>query len=62
VAAHKLGFIALALAFLAKFAKVIFIAVAVAGGGVMRFFRRTPKAPAVEPELDDASRPPPHGA
>jgi uncharacterized membrane-anchored protein len=44
VAAHKLGFIALALAFLAKFAKVIFIAVAVAGGGMMRFFKRTPKA------------------
>jgi uncharacterized membrane-anchored protein len=43
VAAHKLGFIALALAFLAKFAKVIFIAVAVGGGGVMRFFRRSPK-------------------
>jgi uncharacterized membrane-anchored protein len=44
VAAHKLGFIALALAFLAKFAKVIFIAVAVAGGGAMRFFKRRPKA------------------
>ncbi len=44
VAAHKLGFIALALAFLAKFAKVIFIALAVAGGGVTKFFRRKPKA------------------
>jgi uncharacterized membrane-anchored protein len=44
VAAHKLGFIALALAFAAKFAKLIFIGVAVAGGGLMRFFKRTPKA------------------
>jgi uncharacterized membrane-anchored protein len=44
VAAHKLGFIALALAFAAKFAKLIFIGIAVAGGGLMRFFKRTPKA------------------
>jgi len=44
VAAHKLGFIALALAFLAKFAKVIFIGLAVAGSGVTRFFKRKPKA------------------
>ena len=44
VAAHKLGFIALALAFLAKFAKLIFIGAVVAGGGAMRFFKRTPKA------------------
>jgi len=48
VAAHKLGFIALALAFLAKFAKLIFIGLAVFGAGVMKFFRRTPKtAPVV---------------
>lgn len=43
IAAHKLGFIALALAFLLKFAKVGFIALAVFGGGVMKFFKRTPK-------------------
>jgi uncharacterized membrane-anchored protein len=48
VAAHKLGFIALALAFLAKFAKVIIIGLAVFGGGVMKYFKRAPKAtPAV---------------
>jgi uncharacterized membrane-anchored protein len=44
VAAHKLGFIALALAFLAKFAKVIIIALAVFGGGVMKYFKKAPKA------------------
>ena len=49
VAAHKLGFIALALAFLLKFAKVIVIGLAVFGGGVMKFFKRTPKAGAMAP-------------
>ena len=51
VAAHKLGFIALALAsFLAKFAKLIFIGLAVLGGSVMKFFKRKPKgAPIVPP-------------
>jgi hypothetical protein len=49
VAAHKLGFIALALAFLLKFAKVIVIGLAVFGGGVMKFFKRTPKAGATPP-------------
>ena len=49
VAAHKLGFIALALAFLAKFAKVIFIGLAVTGGGAMRFFKRKPQAAATPP-------------
>ena len=44
VAAHKLGFIALAGAFLLKFAKVIFVGLAVLGGGVTRFFKRKPKA------------------
>ena len=44
VAAHKLGFIALAGVFLAKFAKLIVIALAVFGGGVARFFKRKPKA------------------
>lgn len=44
VAAHKLGFIALALAFLLKFAKLIVIGLAVFGGGVMKFFKRKPKA------------------
>ena len=60
VAAHKLGFIALALAFLAKFAKVIFIAVAVAGGGLMRFFKRSPKAtPAATPGFVNTVAEPP---
>jgi len=45
VAAHKLGFIALALAFLVKFAKLIIIGLAVFGGSVMKFFKRAPKAP-----------------
>ena len=49
VAAHKLGFIALALAFLLKFAKVIVIGLAVFGGGVMKFFKRKPKAVAPPP-------------
>ena len=44
VAAHKLGFIALALAFLLKFAKIIVIGLAVFGGSVMKFFRRKPQA------------------
>jgi uncharacterized membrane-anchored protein len=43
VAAHKLGFIALAGAFLLKFAKVIFIGLALLGGSVTRFFKRKPK-------------------
>ena len=49
MAAHKLGFIALIGVFLAKFAKLIFIGLAVAGGGVAKFFRRSPKpAPAAQ--------------
>lgn len=56
VAAHKLGFIALALAFLAKFAKLIFIGLAVFGGGVMKFFGRKPKpAPAAAEARQDAA-------
>ena len=49
VAAHKLGFIALAGVFLAKFAKLIFIALAVFGGSVARFFTRKPKAAVASP-------------
>jgi uncharacterized membrane-anchored protein len=43
VAAHKLGFLALAGVFLAKFAKIIFVALAVFGGSVAKFFKRKPK-------------------
>lgn len=43
VAAHKLGFLALVGVFLAKFAKLIFIGLAVAGGGIAKFFKRSPK-------------------
>ena len=50
VAAKKLGLIAIALAFLAKFAKVIFIAVAVFGGSVLKFFRRKPRGAAAAPD------------
>jgi uncharacterized membrane-anchored protein len=44
VAAKKLGLIALGLAFFAKFAKVILVALAVFGGGFLKFFKRKPKA------------------
>ena len=57
VAAHKLGFIALALAFLAKFAKLIFIGLAVFGGGVMKFFGRKPKPVAAAPDLRRVAAP-----
>jgi uncharacterized membrane-anchored protein len=44
VAAKKLGFLALAAAFFAKFAKVILVGLALAGGAVAKFWRRKPKA------------------
>jgi uncharacterized membrane-anchored protein len=40
VAAKKLGLLALAGVFFAKFFKIILVGLAVAGGGLMRFFRR----------------------
>jgi uncharacterized membrane-anchored protein len=43
VAAKKLGLLALLLAFVLKFAKAIFVAVAVFGTGVVKFFRRKPR-------------------
>jgi uncharacterized membrane-anchored protein len=43
VAAKKLGLFALALAFVLKFAKAIFVAAAVFGTGVVKFFRRKPR-------------------
>jgi uncharacterized membrane-anchored protein len=49
VAAHKLGFLALAGAFVLKFAKLILIAFAGLGGAFMKFFRRKPAATAVVP-------------
>jgi hypothetical protein len=48
VAAHKLGFFALAAAFVLKFAKVIFIAVAPFGSGFVRLFRRRKQAAAAD--------------
>lgn len=45
VAAKKLGFIALALAFFAKFAKVILLGLAVLGGGFLKFFKRRKSQP-----------------
>jgi uncharacterized membrane-anchored protein len=42
IAAKKLGFFALAAAFLAKFAKVIIVAVAGLGAGLLRWFKRKP--------------------
>ena len=43
VAAKKLGLLAVAGLFLAKFAKIILVALAVAGGSFLKFFRRSPK-------------------
>jgi uncharacterized membrane-anchored protein len=43
VAAKKLGLLALALAFVLKFAKAIFIGAAVFGTGIVKFFRRKPR-------------------
>jgi uncharacterized membrane-anchored protein len=55
VAAKKLGLLAVALAFVAKFAKVIFLALA-GGGAVFSRFRR--KKVASAPAADTASPPP----
>jgi uncharacterized membrane-anchored protein len=46
VAAHKLGFLALAAAFVLKFAKLILIGLAAFGGAFMKFFRRNKSASA----------------
>ncbi|WP_312011340.1 MULTISPECIES: DUF2167 domain-containing protein [unclassified Bradyrhizobium] len=43
VAAKKLGLLAIATAFVLKFAKVILIAIAAFGAGIMKFFRRKPR-------------------
>jgi uncharacterized membrane-anchored protein len=43
IAVKKLGLLALAGALVLKFAKLIFIGVAVAGAGLMKFFRRKPR-------------------
>ena len=44
VAAKKLGLFAIAIAFVLKFAKIIFVGAAVLGAGVVRFFRRKPRS------------------
>jgi uncharacterized membrane-anchored protein len=49
LAIKKLGLLAVIGAFLLKFAKVIVIALAATGGGVMKFFRRKQPAPAELP-------------
>ncbi len=49
VAAHKLGFIAIAGVFLAKFAKLIFVGLAVLGGGFAKMFGRKPRSAASRP-------------
>ncbi|WP_298364059.1 DUF2167 domain-containing protein [uncultured Bradyrhizobium sp.] len=43
VAAKKLGLLAIVTAFVLKFAKVILLAVAAFGAGIMKFFRRKPR-------------------
>lgn len=43
VAAKKLGLIALAIAFVLKFAKIFILGAVVVGAGVMKFFRRKPR-------------------
>ena len=42
VAAKKLGLIALALGFFAKFAKIILLGLALLGGGALKLFKRKP--------------------
>ena len=44
VAAKKLGLFAIVIAFVLKFAKVIFVGAAVLGAGVVQFFRRKPRS------------------
>ena len=44
VAAKKLGLFAIAIAFVLKFAKIIFVGAAVLGAGVVQFFRRKPRS------------------
>jgi uncharacterized membrane-anchored protein len=63
VAAKKLGLIALAVAFFAKFAKVILIGLAVLGAGAVKLFgkrRAAAPAPVAAPAVA-APRDPPHG-
>jgi len=50
VAAKKLGLIALALGFFAKFAKIIFVGLALMGGGFAKFFKRKQK-PDISPDI-----------
>jgi uncharacterized membrane-anchored protein len=61
VAAKKLGMIALAGVFLAKFAKVIVVSLALLGGGASKFFkwRRKAPAPSTEPPAPPAPPSPP---
>jgi uncharacterized membrane-anchored protein len=56
VAAKKLGFFALAAVFLAKFAKIIAIAVFAFGGAILSFFRKKKATVAAEPAV--GSQPP----
>ncbi len=63
VAAKKLGLLAIAFAFLAKFAKVIFIALAVFGGGIYKFFGGRKKAATAQPtDLRSILTPPEAGS
>lgn len=43
VAAKKLGLLAIVMAFVLKFAKVILLGMAAFGAGIMKFFRRKPR-------------------
>jgi uncharacterized membrane-anchored protein len=58
VAAKKLGMIALAGVFLAKFAKVIVVSLALLGGGASKFFKWRRKAPAASTEPPAPPAPP----
>ncbi|NRF65952.1 DUF2167 domain-containing protein [Aquincola sp. S2] len=58
VAAKKLGFFALALAFIAKFAKVFLIGAALVGGAVFKFLRRSGSAGRLSPPRGAAAEPP----
>jgi uncharacterized membrane-anchored protein len=57
VAAKKLGLLAVALAFVAKFAKVIFVAVAGGGAVLTKFWRKKPAAAATAAPSATATAP-----
>jgi uncharacterized membrane-anchored protein len=60
VAAKKLGLIALALAFFAKFAKAILLGLALLGGGFVKFFGKRKSTVPTPATATASAEPPPH--